>query len=717
MDGTAIEIETVKRRLATAAAYAAGALLCAFSAAGVVAAQSDDPSPSSEVTLLAEVASVRAGAPFMAAVRIRMDPGWHTYWINAGDSGLPLVVSWQLPAGFEAGAFDWPAPRRIPVAPLMTYGYEDEVVALVELTPPADLRPGDDVVLAGVADYLVCAEVCLPATEAFELRLPVAGGAPAADRNGAAVIAAARGRLPGDARALRTRAWTTDEGYVLEVTPPAGVALPAPYFFADSIDIVDHAATQRVVRADGSVRIALARSTFARGDVARLAGVLAANDDNELPAWTIDAPVGAEPADAAGTAALFSTADAQQTGGVEDDRATGASGASSGGSAADLGLVVALGFAFLGGLLLNLMPCVFPVLSIKALGIVEHAGGDGARARRHGFAFAGGVVLSFWLLAGALFALRATGQGLGWGFQLQSPNVVALLALVMFALALGLSGVLEIGAGFARLGTVGAGRGYRDSFLTGGLAVIVASPCTAPFMGAGLGYALVQPPLAGLAVFTALALGLAAPYSILASAPALLRRLPRPGAWMETLKQLLAFPLYATVVWLVWVFGRQVGVDGIAVLLFALTLIAFAAWIDGRVRARGRDGLRRAPAALGAALAVLGALLAARAPAPAAGTAAAGEWEAYSPERVTALRAEGRPVLIDFTAAWCLSCQVNERIALRSEAARRAFADADVALVKADWTSRDPEIADAIQSYGRSGVPLYVLYPADGTEP
>jgi thiol:disulfide interchange protein len=703
-------------RFGTTVAAAASVLLSLGTAARL-AGQQPDASPNSEVTLVSEVASIQPGVPFTAAVRIRMDAGWHTYWINAGDSGLPLDVEWQLPPGFETTAFRWPAPERIPVAPLMTYGYENEVVALVELTPPADLRAGEEVVLAGVADYLVCAELCLPATDSFALTLPVRAATPAPHRIGADEIAAARARLPLEATGWNTRAWATADGYVLEVAPPADAALASPYFFADSIDVLDHAATQRIVRADGTVRMALARSPYAEGDVGRIEGILVADDAAEPRAWAIETPVGDPPTDAAATEALFAAADVQHTGGVDADAAAAPGVTAAAGEAGGLGLLVAIGFAFLGGLLLNLMPCVFPVLSIKALGIVEHAGGDAGRARRHGGAFAAGVILSFWLLAGALFGLRAAGQGLGWGFQLQSPYVVAVLAVVMFALALGLSGVLEIGAGLGRLGTVGGGRGYRDSFLTGGLAVVVASPCTAPFMGAGLGYALVQPPLAGMAVFTALAIGLAAPYAVLASVPGLLRRMPRPGAWMETLKQLLAFPLYATVVWLVWVFGRQVGVDGVAVLLLALTLVGLAAWIDGRVRARGRSGIRRVPAALGGAVAILVALAAARMPAAAATAAADAEWEPYSAERVEALRAEGRPVLIDFTAAWCLSCQVNERVALRTETARRVFAEADVALVKADWTSRDPEIAAAIESFGRSGVPLYVLYPADGTAP
>jgi thiol:disulfide interchange protein DsbD len=384
-----------------------------------------------------------------------------------------------------------------------------------------------------------------------------------------------------------------------------------------------------------------------------------------------------------------------------------------GATGAGLGLLLALVFAFAGGVILNLMPCVFPVLSVKVLGFVEQAGQDPARARNHGLIFGAGVVVAFWILAALLLALRAGGESLGWGFQLQSPTIVALLALLLFGLGLSLSGLFDIGLGLTRLGAAGAGRGYGDSFLTGGLAVLVATPCTAPFMGAALGFALVQPPLAGMAVFTALALGLAAPYVVLASVPGLLRRLPRPGAWMETFKQLLAFPLYATVVWLVWVFGQQVGINAVAVLLLGMTLLAFAAWLAGRTGSSRAAMVRTAAvllALVAAGVSVFGSRAVAASPEALATSSA---WEPWSETRVAELRAEGRPVFVDFTAAWCLSCQVNERVALSSASVRSAFAAADVALLKADWTSRDAEIAAALEGFGRSGVPLYVLYPAD----
>jgi len=394
--------------------------------------------------------------------------------------------------------------------------------------------------------------------------------------------------------------------------------------------------------------------------------------------------------------------------------------------AAPISLWAAMLFALLGGLLLNLMPCVFPVLSLKVLSFVERGAGDPSIARKHALVFAGGVLAAFWALALTLLAVRAGGESVGWGFQLQSPTVVALLAMLMFGLGLNLAGVFEVGMGLTRLGAIGHGTGYRDSFLTGALAVVVATPCTAPFMGAALGYALVQPALIGLTVFTSLAAGLALPYVILAWSPALMRRLPRPGPWLETFRQLLAFPLFATVVWLLWVFGQQAGNNALALVMLALTGLAFGAWLWGRAQQRsgraaalgvmalsviaaafvGREGTTAASATMTAAPITTSDPIAGR---------GAVAWQDYSPAALEAARASGRPVLLDFTAAWCLSCQVNERVALSTESVRRAIAAGNVIMMRADWTSRDADIARVIASFGRSGIPLYVLYAADPT--
>jgi thiol:disulfide interchange protein DsbD len=397
-------------------------------------------------------------------------------------------------------------------------------------------------------------------------------------------------------------------------------------------------------------------------------------------------------------------------------------------------LAVALLLAFAGGVLLNLMPCVFPVLSLKILGFVRHAGGDPSVTRRHGAAFGAGVVLSFVALAAALLAVRAAGAQVGWGFQLQSPPIVALLAVLIFFIGLVLAGVWEPGAALTRLGAVGAGdESLRGSFLTGVLAAVVATPCTAPFMGAAIGVALVRPAAEGLAIFAVLGAGMATPYMILSSWPTLLERVPRPGPWMETLKQALSFPMFGVAVWLVWVFGLQTGMGGAAGLLASLTLVALGCWILGRWPAPATAGARlivtRTLALAAFALAAATLMQATRAEpawsvgAPSAGAgggASAGlAWEPFGDgSAVDVHRAAGRIVFVDFTAAWCISCQVNERVVLSSEGVMDAFRERNVALLKADWTRRDPDITRALATFGRSGVPLYVVYSPDrGAEP
>ena len=694
----------------------------------------DDPNPHSNIELLSDLARVRPGQRFTVGLRVTLDPGWHTYWTNGGDAGLPLNVAWTLPTGVTAGPLAFPAPRLMPQPPLMSYGYEREVVYLAELQLPPTLVPGQRLRIEASADWLACADVCLPAAGTVRLDLPISTSAIERDTSGAASIARARQRMPRSGAGWSARTWRSDSNYVLAIVPPAsgGAALVAPYFFADTNNLLEHATPQRVVRLGDTIVLGLTRSQFANANTTRFGGVLVADASREeSPAWNLVATLttaSAEGQFAKRAEQLLRGVTVQRTGGISAPPVAGAvasypAGGPSG-EPSHLGLAAAVFFAFVGGLLLNLMPCVFPVLSVKVLGFLEHSNGDSRRGLRHGLVFGVGVLATFLLLAGSLMALRAGGAGLGWGFQLQSPTVVALLALVMFALALNLSGVFEIGMALTRLGGVGAGRSYTDSALTGALAVVVATPCTAPFMGAALGYALVQPPAAGLLVFTSLAVGLALPYVVLSASPGLLRYLPRPGAWLETLKQLLAFPLYATVVWLLWVFGQQANIDALAVLLLGLTLFALGAWSWNRAAlGRGRWLRVLAVVAMTGALAVAASAAGASASDAATAGATASDatkssaptsvtWEKYSPARVNELRTQGHPVLVDFTAAWCLSCQVNERVALRSDAVRRVFLERNVALLRADWTSRDAGIAAVLASFGRSGVPLYVLYPA-----
>lgn len=671
-----------------------------------------------ESELVAETLSIQPGQPFTVGLRLTMEEHWHTYWLNPGDSGMATTIKWTLPDGFTAGPIQWPRPIRIPTPPLMTYGYEGEVLLLTEITPPADVAPDTKVTLRARGDWLVCRDLCLPGGADHALELPVSAAKPRPDVTHAFLFAQARRSLPAaDANSWRASFAVADKELVLRVTPPAGTQVnPADaYFFSTAEMIVEPAAPQHATLENDALVLRLPRAEGATGVPAKLEGVLTAAGGfpPQLPDRAV--LVSAQPAD--GAAAASATAAANSGANSAGAAAAGAGAA----SATTLGF--AIGFAFLGGLILNLMPCVFPVLSIKIVSFVQQAGGDRSRMLRHGLVFAAGVLVSFWALASMLLALRAAGAQVGWGFQFQSPAVVMAVGAVVFVMALVLLGVCEVGGSLIGLAARTGGEGYAGSFGTGVLATVVATPCTAPFMGTALAFALAQPAGVSLAVFSALGLGMALPYVLLSAFPAGLRLLPKPGAWMETFKQAMAFPLLATVVWLIWVLAIQIGPDGVLRFLVALLLLGLGAWVLGRwatpVRSTATRSVSRACALGFAALAVwLGVQASALQPAAAAATAtersgAAGvAWEAYTPQRFEELRAAGKPVFIDFTAAWCITCKANEFVAFRSADVGRRFAELGITALKADWTARSPDVTQALARYGRNSVPLYVLYGA-----
>jgi len=655
---------------------------------GLATAQAQAPHAS--VELLADVRGVLPGQPFALGVQFKLDRGWHIYWQNPGDSGLPPRIDWQLPAGFAAGAIEWPYPQQVSQPPVVTYGYEDEVLLVVPVTTPAGIAGPGPVSLRATVHYLVCKDLCLPEQAALRLDLPVVEQA-APDPAGQRAIAAARARLPRQLPAVTVGASRFGDRVYLDW--PAAVASGEVRFFPDREGQIRHAAPQLLERVGERARLTLE----AVGGADAVTGVLV-NDRGWDAAGQVRALQVNEP-----LAMLASAPPAGQP----IVAGTGAGG---------MDLALAAAFALLGGLILNLMPCVFPVLSVKVLSFIQLAHGDPGRVRRHGLAFLGGVLVSFWLLAGLLLALRAAGGGVGWGFQLQSPGFVAAMALLLTAVGLNLMGAFEVGLGLSRLaGSAPQPAGYPGSFLTGTLAVLVATPCTAPFMGAALGFALARPAWEALVIFTALGLGMALPYLLLAELPGLLMRLPRPGQWMVTLRQGLAFPLFATAVWLVWVLGRQSGVDAVGLLLLAALGVGFAAWGLGHVQRGGRRWLPGAVVVIGlgfAAVLGFGAAMRPAAQAAASLQPATGiDWQPWSSAAVDAQRAAGRPVFVDFTAAWCISCQVNKRVALDTAAVSARFAALGVVPLKADWTRYDPAITRALAGFGRSGVPLYVYYP------
>jgi thiol:disulfide interchange protein DsbD len=646
-----------------------------------------------------------------------MEKGWHSYWKNPGDSGEATSIDWALPDGFEAGSIQWPYPHRIPFGPMTSYGYSDEVVLPVTITPPDDLSPGSRVTLEGTAHWLICADICLPAKADLQATLSVAEATQPGV--GATAIADAEAKQPRGVDGWTVQAARSSGSYTLAVSAPDDhrPSLDEAYFFPSEKEVLDHAAPQPVSRADDAHLIALQQSSYAEKPADSLRGVLVAP---EGVTW-----------DAAGTVrAMRVNVPVDSTlSGIDVASMTAASTSGSGGG---LSLPWALAFAFGGGLLLNLMPCVFPVISVKILGFAEQAGEDDATIRKHGLLFGGGVLVSMWVLAGVLLAVRAAGSQVGWGFQLQSPTFVALMALLFFGIGLNLLGLFEVGTRLmswgGQLQTQTADDGSVGAFMTGVLATVVATPCTAPFMGAALGVALTLSTAGALLIFTALGAGMASPYVGLSMAPRFLDVLPKPGAWMESLKQFFAFPMFATAIWLVWVFGQQTGNGGVALLLFGLLLLGMAGWVVHRWSARSLSRPFTIATRGLVTVMVVGALAAGivgagydRPAAASSGDSAVKEsssqWTAFSSQKVEELRSEGRPVFVDFTAAWCLTCQVNERTVLNTDDVQTAFKEHNVALVKADWTNRDPEITKALESHGRSGVPVYVLYPGDGSGP
>jgi len=665
-----------------------------------------------EAELVAQDAAAVPGSTIYVALRQKIQPGWHTYWRNPGDAGDPTRIVWTLPAGWSAGEIVWPTPEKSRVGPLLDYAYTGEVLLPVPISVPADAKPGSTVTLKAAAAFLVCEQVCVPEDAVVTLDLPIVAGMPSPDPKWGQAVTETLAKAP---KPAGLKAVFRLEGGVLKLAvtggPLKGADMAGAYFYPYSGKVIEHPAEQAIERGAEGLTLSLAPGyDFTAGTPpAELAGVLA------LPggAYEVTATAGEPPATARGLG--------------PPPAAKGTAGA------APIGLAAALLFAFLGGLILNLMPCVFPVLSMKAASLAGHAH-DAGKTRLQGLAFLAGVVVTFLALAGLLIAVRAGGAAVGWGFQLQSPLVVGALALLMLLVALNMSGIFEFGTSVQG---VGAGASSRDgaagAFFTGALAVVVAAPCTAPFMAGALGFALTQPPLVSLAVFLALALGFAAPFVLLAFAPALLKRLPRPGPWMDLLKKGLAFPMYGTAAWLVWVFSQQTGSIALGEILGAAVLLAFAAWLYGHVQGRWLTGKPAPVATVVAVLALTGAiglvLLSLQAPAPVPAAASASTTvpatptgpglasEPWSPEKLAALRAEGRPVLVDFTAAWCVTCQVNEKVAMSGAAVAQAFRDRNAVLLRADWTNRDATIAAALAEHGRAGVPLYLVYPAKGGEP
>lgn len=640
--------------------------------------------------LVAETTAIQAGEPFRVALRITANPHWHTYWRNPGDAGLPTRIQWDLPDGFSAGPIQWPYPQRILVDPLMNFGHEGDTWHLVTVTPPASLPAGTEITLTANASWLVCKEICIRESAALSLALPVSDTASPSAL--AAEFDAADQRLPGRPDGWEFAADVDGENLiVIASSDDPGHDPGQVQFFPYSNGIIANNAFQQWSHDGTKYQLSLQLDSSAQTEPETVAGVLVAERSwipgGTLKAIEIDIPVSSGSTEAPTPPGPASTAERAESGSV--------------------GLLATLVLGFVGGLILNLMPCVFPVVGIKIMGFVNQAGEARSRVKLHGVIYTLGVLVSFWILAGLLIAIRAGGAELGWGFQLQSPMFVFVLTAVLLAFALNLSGVFEVGLSMTGVGQEAAAKsGLTGSFMSGVLATVVSTPCAAPFLAPALGAAMALQPVQSLLVFTSIGLGLSTPYLLLSIFPAWIDRLPRSGPWMESFKQAMAFLLYATVAYLVWVLAGQLEDRRFLHVLLALVNIGLAAWIYGRWSGFDRSARARGIARIVAALLVAWALW--------TGHKARGSsritWEKWSPERVAESVAENRVVYVDFTARWCATCQANKETVFSSGRVLDRFAELDVVALKADWTNDDPEITRALESFGRSAVPFNLVY-------
>jgi len=639
-----------------------------------------EPGPKVHARLVAEDKGVAPGGTVTVALEEKIAPGWHTYWKNPGDAGAPTEIEWTLPPGWKAGPIQWPRPKRLPVGPLMDYGYEGTPWLLTSLTAPADAAAGP-VTIKAHASWLVCQQICIPEDATLSLNLNVGAGGhdPAVAKD----FAAARALLP------VASPWKVNYALgpnldLYVAAPSLAAAHPATAdFFPASSGIIKNAAPQLVGYTKDGMVLRLAPGQKAGGTLQGL--LVLTGTDGSTQALEVSVSPGPVPA------AEFSAPAAATSG--------------------DLSLWAALAFAFLGGLILNVMPCVLPILAMKALALADH----GARGRGESFAYAAGAVLSFAVLGLSVLLLRAGGDSVGWGFQLQSPIAVAGFALLVFAVGLNLSGLFEVGSITAG-GGLASRSGAVGAFFTGVLAVAVAAPCTAPFMAAALGFALTLSAPLALLIFIALGVGFALPFLLLGLWPRALAFIPKPGPWMLTFKQFLAFPMYGGAAWLVWVLAQEAGPTGVIIILSAFIALALALWLWGVTR----DGRGRV---IGAAVALLiflaglygVSLLRNATAAPAAQTTKLGE--PFTAAKLASLRAANRAVFVDATAAWCITCLVNEDAVLSRDSVKGAFASRKVAYLVADWTNQNPEITALLKENGRSGVPLYLYYAPGAATP
>jgi len=628
----------------------------------------------SSVTIISESETFLAGDKLLIGLNFKLNPGWHTYWKNPGDAGEGASIIWDLPEGIEVTDILWPGPKAIPVDPLMTFGYENEVTLLTEVSSNQDIQ--FPVTLSAKVGWFTCKDICIP--QEAEVTILINEGKKDLIGNLSPLYGASEKLskpFPYDYRLERL-----DNNYFLQFQFRDPDNITDIYFFPEDYGVISYSKIQSLEKNNLSVSLELPVSEF-QSKQESLKGTLYIEEGVNKNYYEIDAPL----IDA--SKSYLNTS---------------------------LGIFTAIIFAFLGGLILNVMPCVFPILSIKILSFIEQSEGSKSKLIQHGLIFSAGVLSTFLLIAGLLLFLKSTGESIGWGYQLQSPIVVSLLIYLFISIGIVFMSNLTVGSQLAQLG--GLTRNTSDlgsSFLTGMLAVIVASPCTAPFMGSALGLAILQPGIYSILIFTGLGLGFSAPYLILSFNPTLLKALPKPGKWMETLKQFMAFPMWASAIWLLWVLSGQVGILSVILVLFGALLISLGLWLIEKNQLT--LGYRRRIVQVLVLVLVTSSLWLIPTEYE-ANDKFSDDQNVYSSEKVSVLRQEKRSIFLNFTADWCITCKVNEAVALSKKSVQETLVNRNITYLKADWTKKDADIASILAEYGRTGVPLYLLF-SKGNEP
>jgi thiol:disulfide interchange protein/DsbC/DsbD-like thiol-disulfide interchange protein len=657
-----------------------------------------------KATLVSEYAAIQPGTPVQLGVLLEPQPEWHTYWENPGDAGMPTSLQWKLPEGFKANAIDWPAPERIAEGTLLTHAYHESVFLPVTInTPVTTLDPSKEYRFNVKATWLVCKDICIPESAELSLSLPVSDSLPVKTQN-ANLFADHRNTHA--AKVIRDKVgYQADTSHITLFIPLTAIGsdqITEAAFFPRQFNVYEYAAKQETTIADGMLQLKIRRSLEAPKDGS--SGVLSVTTEDQ------------------GIKHLDITLDASgplvSAMGIGDMPAT--TPVTTAGETTSLGLLTYLFLALAGGVILNLMPCVLPVLSLKTLAIAKKADKNPVMVRKLGIAYTAGILVSFAIITSILIGLRQSGEAIGWGYQMQSPAFIGFLIYLLFLIGLNLSGLFDLPVLFGSKAAATKDDSTSGSFYTGILATAVATPCTAPFMATAVGAALTMPPLEALLVFEFLGLGLALPFLLVSFFPAALRFLPKPGPWMERFKQFLAFPMYASVIWLIWVLVLQTGPSGAAIVMTGMLGLVMVVWLHHFFSGK-HDSYRIIAVIAGIAIITLSLPMLEHMQDSRTSEDMADQYHvnevAFTPETLESMRRDGKAIFLDATAAWCLTCQLNARVAIHTANTMQLFKEKDITLMIADWTRANSDITELLGSFGHKGVPLYVYYPPDNGQP